>query len=164
MTLRPAWRSEPSFMSQMPFSPTTLFPARTKSAEETRELGMSLGRVLAPGSVVALYGKLGSGKTQFVKGVCAAWEIPDEEVSSPTFTIVHEYRGIVPVFHLDLYRLTRSEEVDALGLEEYLELDGICLIEWPELLESRLPPEVVRLVFLHGDGDLRSIELGGGAS
>jgi tRNA threonylcarbamoyladenosine biosynthesis protein TsaE len=137
----------------------TLFPATTRSEKETRELGAAYGAALVHGAVVALQGRLGSGKTQFVKGVCSALGIGEDAVSSPTFTIVHEYEGRLPVYHMDLYRLRSTDEVEALGLEEYLDGDGVCLVEWPEALGDRLPAHAVRLRFDHGGGDTRRISL-----
>ena len=108
------------------------------SEEETMDLGRGLGRALKGGELLLLEGDLGYGKTVFARGVAAALGILPEEVSSPSFTLVHEYRGgRVPVFHIDLYRLeTPEEEVGALGLEEILAGGGVVLVEWGE----KLPP------------------------
>jgi len=108
------------------------------SEEETLDLGRGLGRALKGGELLLLQGDLGYGKTVFARGVAAALGIPPEEVSSPSFTLVHEYRGgRVPLFHLDLYRLdTPEEEVGALGIEEILAAGGVVLVEWGE----KLPP------------------------
>ena len=134
------------------------FPAETDSVEQTRDLGHLFGQSLRPGQVVALFGDLGSGKTQFVKGVCRALDIEESVVSSPTFTIIHEYQGDPPVFHLDLYRVKTLDEALALGIDEYLEPDGICLIEWPEQIESLLPADTIGIRLIHRDGDRRMIE------
>jgi len=138
---------------------TTLFPASSMSESETRSLGARTAESLTAGNVLALYGRPGAGKTQFTKGVCRALGIDEERVSSPTFTIVHEYSGTIPVYHVDLYRINDPAEVAALGLEEYLEAGGICIIEWPELLDHMLPPDALRLVFLHEGGNVRRIAL-----
>ena len=108
------------------------------SEEETLDLGRGLGRALKGGELLLLQGDLGYGKTVFARGIASALGIPPEEVSSPSFTLVHEYRGgRVPLFHLDLYRLeTPEEEVGALGLEEMLAAGGVVLVEWGE----KLPP------------------------
>jgi tRNA threonylcarbamoyladenosine biosynthesis protein TsaE len=108
------------------------------SEEETVDLGRGLGRVLKGGELLLLQGDLGYGKTVFARGVAAALGIPPEEVSSPSFTLVHEYKGgRVPLFHIDLYRLdTPEEEVGALGIEEILAAGGVVLVEWGE----KLPP------------------------
>jgi tRNA threonylcarbamoyladenosine biosynthesis protein TsaE len=108
------------------------------SEEETVELGRGIGRALKGGELLLLQGDLGFGKTVFVRGVAAALGVPPEEVSSPSFSLVHEYRGgRVPLFHLDLYRLdSPDEEVGALGIEEILAGGGVVLVEWGE----KLPP------------------------
>lgn len=138
---------------------TSLFPAETSGPEETRALGERLAAMLRPGDVVALYGDLGAGKTQFVKGVCRAYDIDETTVSSPTFTIAHEYEGSHPVYHLDMYRIDRVEEALEFGFRDYLENDGICLIEWPEKIEPLLPGGTLRIRLGHQDGDHRLIEL-----
>lgn len=137
----------------------SLFPVETHSEAETRSVGAAFGKQLSPGSVIALFGDVGAGKTQFVKGVCRALGIAEERVSSPTFTIAHEYSAQVPVYHLDLYRIKSEEEALSLGLDEYMESDGICLVEWPEFLVPLLPPETILLTFRHEDEDVRRIEI-----
>ena len=108
------------------------------SEEETMDLGRGLGRALKGGELLLLEGDLGYGKTVFARGVAASLGVEPEEVSSPSYTLVHEYRGgRVPLFHLDLYRLdSPEEEVGALGIEEILAAGGVVLVEWGE----KLPP------------------------
>lgn len=107
------------------------------SEEETEALGARLARSLRAGDLVLLEGDLGLGKTVFVRGVAAELGVPPEDVSSPSFTLVQEYRGgSMPVFHIDLYRLESAEEVGTLGLEDILGGGGLALVEWGE----RLPP------------------------
>ncbi|MGO9480686.1 MAG: tRNA (adenosine(37)-N6)-threonylcarbamoyltransferase complex ATPase subunit type 1 TsaE [Candidatus Kryptoniota bacterium] len=110
----------------------------SNSAAETIKLGNKFGRQLQPGSLVALYGELGAGKTQFVKGVCEAFDTK-EVVNSPTFTIVNEYHGRVPVSHIDLYRMKSIDEILGIGFDEYLESGGVCLVEWAEKLNGLMP-------------------------
>jgi tRNA threonylcarbamoyladenosine biosynthesis protein TsaE len=128
----------------------------TRSPEETAALGRALGATLTAGAVVLLFGDLGAGKTAFVKGLAEGLDVPADEVSSPTFTIIQEYRGgRLPLFHVDLYRLNHPREVDDLGLDE-IAAEGVMAIEWAEKLPH--PPVgaiVVRLE--HGAGDERTI-------
>jgi tRNA threonylcarbamoyladenosine biosynthesis protein TsaE len=134
------------------------------SETETRAIGGRLVDALGPGDVVALYGTLGAGKTQFVKGVCAALGIPEEQVHSPTFTLVNEYAGAAfPVYHFDAYRIERVNEFFELGYEEYFYGDGVCLIEWPERVEALLPEGTIRFHLVHLPGDKRQIGLVEGA-
>ena len=126
-----------------------LLPVETHSAEETVALGRQLGASLGAGDVVALYGELGAGKTHLVKGICAALDISQHAVASPTYTIVHEYKGRTPVYHLDAYRITEPRELYELGYEDYFYSDGICLVEWPERIASLLPEGTLRLVLRH---------------
>jgi tRNA threonylcarbamoyladenosine biosynthesis protein TsaE len=110
-------------------------------ADATQALGAALALRLRPGDAVCLYGPLGAGKTTLARGLIRALTGPDEEVPSPTFTLVQLYDGPeFPISHFDLYRLEQASEADELGLEEALE-DGAVLIEWPQRLGGRLPPD-----------------------
>lgn len=103
---------------------------RTLCAEDTKTLGSRLGQLLFPGAILGLEGDLGAGKTCFVKGVASGLGIDEDEVSSPTFTLIAEhYRGKVPLFHIDLYRL-EGVEIEDIGIEEYLFGQGVAAIEW----------------------------------
>lgn len=108
------------------------------SCEDTYRIAAAFGKALKPGSVVALFGELGAGKTRFVQGLAATWQVTDV-VSSPTFTLVNEYSGIVPLYHIDLYRIRHEEEALDLGLDEYLYGEGITVIEWSERILHILP-------------------------
>ncbi len=121
-------------------------------------LGERLAAHLEAGDVVALYGDLGAGKTHLVKGIARALGVPPETVSSPTFTIVHEYDGAVPIYHMDAYRIERLDELYELGYEEYFYGEGICLVEWPARVEALLPDDAIRLRLTHLGGDRRRIE------
>ncbi|MCB9099508.1 MAG: tRNA (adenosine(37)-N6)-threonylcarbamoyltransferase complex ATPase subunit type 1 TsaE [Anaerolineales bacterium] len=101
------------------------------SETQTRRLGMRLAPLLQAGDVVALIGDLGSGKTRWIQGVCQGLDVTDP-VISPTFTLVNEYRGRLPVYHIDLYRLADAAESLSFGLEEYLYGNGITLVEWAD--------------------------------
>ena len=104
----------------------------------TERLGQTLARALRPGDAVCLWGPLGAGKSTLARGLIRALTGPDEEVPSPTFTLVQLYEAAFPIAHFDLYRLERAREAEELGLDDALE-DGAVLIEWPERLEGRLP-------------------------
>ncbi len=110
-------------------------------AEATARLGAAVARALQPGEAVCLYGRLGAGKSTLARGLVRALTRPDEDVPSPTFTLAQFYDGDgFPLAHFDLYRLARAEEAYEIGLDEALE-DGAAVIEWPERLGGRLPPD-----------------------
>lgn len=117
----------------------------TASPEETRELGMRLGQNISAGTVLALFGDLGTGKTCFAQGVAAGLDVTDRYLPSPTFVLIREYQGRVPFYHIDLYRLTPGLDIDRLGLDEYLEGEGVSAIEWAEKLGEHLPPDAIRI-------------------
>jgi len=108
-----------------------------RASEETREAGRNLAEGLKTGDVVLLYGDLGAGKTTFVKGMASALGIAEREIISASFTIIAEYESNPPLYHIDLYRLERPEDLEAVGLYEYLGSDGIAVVEWAD----RLPEE-----------------------
>lgn len=111
----------------------------THSEEETIGLGERFAARLKPGDVVALIGDLGSGKTRFAKGIAHGLGVR-EHVTSPTFTILHEYTdGRLPVYHFDCYRMKSVRELDEFGFDEYVYGDGVCMLEWADMIEERLP-------------------------
>lgn len=125
----------------------------SKSPEQTIALGHKLGELMSPGRVICVYGNLGAGKTYFAKGLAQGLGIV-EHVTSPTFTIINEYEGVIPFYHVDAYRLTEEEEAYELGLEEYLYGEGVTLIEWPERVNSLLPDEYLQIfIGLTDEGD-----------
>lgn len=137
-----------------------ILPAETTSAAETEALGRRLAGTLHVGDVVALYGDLGAGKTHLVKGICAASGIPPAAVTSPTFTLLHEYPGDRhTIYHFDAYRIERIEEFFELGYEDYFYGDGLCLVEWPEHVEPLLPEHTLCLRLSHRGGNRRRIEV-----
>lgn len=112
----------------------------TNSEQETIKLGEQLGRHLKKGDVLGLIGELGSGKTTLVKGIASGLGVKEKDnVSSPSFVLIKEYKGRVPLYHFDLYRLDKIKDVGYLGLEEYLFDDGVCVIEWAEKMKMLLP-------------------------
>ena len=111
----------------------------SKSPEDTLEIGNTFAETLTKGSVVCFTGELGAGKTTLIKGICTGLDV-SQTVTSPTFTLINEYSGRLPVYHFDFYRIHSDLELLDLGLEEYFYGDGICLIEWPKIAHEALPP------------------------
>ena len=130
----------------------------TNSEEETADLAARFASTLHPGSIVLLTGDLGAGKTAFVRGMASGLGLDPEDVSSPTFTLVQEYRGRTTLYHVDLYRLDGREAED-LGLEELTASGGIAAIEWAEKLPTRLPGAVSVTIEDSGE-DRREIKIG----
>ncbi len=128
------------------------FTHQTHSADETRRLGERLAGVLERGDIILLSGDLGAGKTTLVQGVARGLEI-HEQVTSPTFVIVHEYRGLMSLYHVDAYRLENSAELTQLGYEEFWHLPGAVLIEWGEKFMSFFEPDLLQVNLLLGDED-----------
>jgi tRNA threonylcarbamoyladenosine biosynthesis protein TsaE len=130
----------------------------TRSEDETSDVGRRLAATLEPGSMVLLVGDLGAGKTALVRGLAEGLGVAPEEVSSPTFTLMQEYRGgRVTLIHVDLYRLNDSREIDDLGLEE-LGLESVLAIEWAEKL-PRPTEDAVHVTIEHGEGDTRRVTI-----
>lgn len=117
---------------------------RTKTVEETTDLGRRIGRSLQAGDILALQGTLAAGKTQLTKGIAEGLDI-SEPVTSPTFTIISEYYGRLPLYHIDVYRLNSPEDFLDLGVEEMLYGQGICSIEWSEKIMSELPARTIQI-------------------
>lgn len=117
---------------------------KTFSAEETMEIGRKLGSLLQGGELVCLNGDLGTGKTAFTGGVAKALEI-EGYITSPTFTLVNEYKGRLAMYHFDVYRIADPEEMFEIGFEEYLESNGVVLVEWADLIQEILPEEYIRV-------------------
>ena len=117
----------------------------SNSEEDTARLGRSLAEVLRAGSIVALTGNLGAGKTRLVQAIAEAMGVDRRDVRSPTFVLVHEYEGRLPIYHIDAYRLHDSDEFFDLGAEEILDSDGPCLIEWADRVPDALPRDHLRI-------------------
>ena len=124
----------------------------TCSPDETRALAAEIIANVGPGSVIALHGDLGAGKTCFVQGVARALGITDD-ITSPTYTLIHEYNAQPPLFHIDLYRTDSPDEALNFGIDEYLESDGITLIEWAERAEGILPDNTVHIHITAGSDE-----------
>jgi len=119
------------------------------SADETESFGSTIGRLLHGGEVLALIGELGAGKTALVRGIVAGLDAPAKSVTSPTFLIVHEYQGRLPIVHIDLYRLQRVEEIESIGLADYLTEETIVAIEWADRFPQLLPEDRLEVKFAH---------------
>jgi len=133
----------------------------SRSEDETRHIAAGLAGSLQPGAVLLLSGDLGAGKTAFVRGLAEGLGISADDVTSPTFTLVHEYRGgRLPLIHVDLYRLDRAE-LDEIGLDENLAANGVVAIEWAERLVRRVP-RALEIEISDRGGETRSIKIGNG--
>ena len=136
----------------------------TRTPEETFELGRKIGEMAVPGQVFTLTGDLGVGKTVFTQGVAAGLGI-DEAISSPTFTIIQVYEsGRLPFYHFDVYRIGDIEEMEEIGYDDYFFGEGICLIEWANLIEEILPEKLIEITIekdLEQGFDYRRISIEG---
>jgi tRNA threonylcarbamoyladenosine biosynthesis protein TsaE len=132
------------------------------SADETTELGRMLAAELRPGSIVLLRGELGAGKTTLVKGIAESFRAAEADlVTSPTFTLIHEYRGPqVTLYHIDLYRVDTQRELDTLALDDLMDANSILLIEWGEKFERFAKERDVEIAIEHAGGDERLIKIG----
>lgn len=131
----------------------------SKSTEQTNQLGIELGKLLQPQDIICLTGDLGAGKTAFTKGIGIGLEI-EEFITSPTYTIINEYEGRIPLFHFDVYRLEGVEEMYELGYEEYFFGDGAVVIEWADVVKDIIPDERLWITILRGkEEDTREILL-----
>ena len=116
----------------------------TQSPEETEKLGERVSAVLRGGEVLALFGPMGVGKTAFTRGIAKGLGVK-EGVSSPTFALVHEYAGRIPIYHFDMFRVTSWDDLYSTGFFDYLETEGILVIEWSENIEGALPETAIRI-------------------
>lgn len=130
----------------------------TTSEAETEEIGAAFAANIADGSVVALYGDLGAGKTAFVRGMARGMGI-DARVSSPTFTIVNEYLGERELYHFDMYRLGSSDELFDIGWEDYLRRGGVCAVEWSENVADAFDGDEIAVRITKLSADERKIEI-----
>ena len=136
---------------------------RSASREETKALGREIACSLSPGTVIALFGDLGAGKTTLIQGIAAGLGVK-EPITSPTFTIVNEYHsGRLPLFHFDLYRLSDEEELYEIGWEDYLNRNGVCAVEWSERAPTFFS-DCVRISMMRGETEQERVVIieGGG--
>ena len=130
----------------------------TRSVDDTQKLGEIIGTTVTGGTVLALTGDLGSGKTAFVQGLARGLEVPDDYyITSPSYTLINEYPGRFPLFHVDLYRITDSVGTEDIGLYEILDDNGVVAIEWADRIEQKLLPDSITIHFEITDDDTRKI-------
>lgn len=130
----------------------------TKTSDETIELGYKIGQKLKKGNIIAMQGTLAAGKTTITKGIAKALEITDT-ITSPTFCLISEYYGKMPLYHMDVYRLEGSEDFENLGTEDMLYGDGVCIIEWSERIMESLPKETIIINIQPQDDGSRKIQI-----
>ena len=128
----------------------------TKDYLDTQKLGKLFSKELKYGDIVLLYGDLGSGKTTFVKGILKGYNFNDE-VTSPTFSLINEYEANKKVIHIDCYRETNIERWVNIGIEDYFNNSNIVIIEWPEILEKIIPDNAIKVQLKHVDDNTREI-------
>ncbi len=133
----------------------------SKNPSETETVGFRLGRLLRAGMMVKLYGELGAGKTTMVKGIARAFGIDKDDVISPSFTIITEYKSSPRFYHLDLYRIAGSRDLESTGIWDCIGENSISVVEWPEHAEDELPKDAVSVRLLHQGIDERRIEIEG---
>ncbi|MCE5249201.1 tRNA (adenosine(37)-N6)-threonylcarbamoyltransferase complex ATPase subunit type 1 TsaE [bacterium] len=126
------------------------------SEPETLSIAGAFAKTLSPGTLVALTGELGTGKTVFARGVALGLGVK-EKVTSPTFTLINEYRGQIPLYHMDLYRLNSKREIEDIGVSDYFYGNGICIVEWAEKLDELMPENTVSVSFRQIDPNRREI-------
>lgn len=133
----------------------------SRSPEETERLGEGLAKRLQAGDVVALSGELGTGKTTLVRGIARGLGVKEDEVASPSFTIINEYPSSPPLYHIDFYRLSKREELTEIGFWEYLGGEGIVVIEWADRIPEAIPPASIWLTLCFRQGEEREIKVKG---
>lgn len=135
------------------------FSIVTRSAQQTRNWGKKLGKLLRGGEIIGLSGELGSGKTCFVRGMAEGLKVGKEAwVRSPSFTLINEYHGRLPMYHIDLYRVGSQKEMEELNLRDYLFSDGVSVVEWFEHLPAQEIEEYLCIDFEHADGNKRRLK------
>ena len=138
------------------------FVTVSRSPAETRKWGKKLGTLLSGGEIVGLVGELGSGKSCFVRGLAEGVEIgPEAWIRSPSFTLINEYQGRLPVYHIDLYRVSDRSEMEELNLREYLFSEGVSVIEWFEHLPAGEAREYLHIAFAYAGGSKRRLTFTG---
>jgi tRNA threonylcarbamoyladenosine biosynthesis protein TsaE len=136
-------------------------PMVSRSPEETLALATELAALLQPGDIILLQGDLGTGKTEFVRGLAQGLGLRPDQVSSPTFALIHEYPGSPTLIHVDLYRLTQVDPEMLMTLEDYWQQPVITVIEWAERLQAERPPDCLEITFRWLNPQTRALEVQG---
>ncbi|ACL68957.1 tRNA (adenosine(37)-N6)-threonylcarbamoyltransferase complex ATPase subunit type 1 TsaE [Halothermothrix orenii] len=124
------------------------------SVGETLKIGKITGELVEPGQIILLAGDLGAGKTVFTRGLAEGLGV-DEDVTSPTYNLINEYDGDLPLFHMDLYRLEEEEDIYDIGFEEYLDREGVVVIEWPDIVYDVIPQDFIYVKIEKSNHDTR---------
>lgn len=132
---------------------------KTTSVKETIAIGKKLGKLMSPGDVIYLTGELGAGKTCFVKGIAKGLGIRGKDITSPTFIIINEYKGKIPLYHIDLYRIGVIDDLRDIGMDEIVYGKGVTAIEWAERIKDVLPDERLDVTLKWVDDKTRTIEM-----
>ena len=138
---------------------TEVFKYQSEKEVDTLFLGEKIGDLAENGQIILLSGELGSGKTIMVKGIAEGLNIYKKNVTSPTYNLINEYKGRLTLYHMDLYRLDRREELYDIGFEEYFSRGGIVVIEWPEIAKELIPPDYLYIKFKITDDSKRVLEI-----
>ena len=133
----------------------------SKSELDTFELGKEIGQLIESGHIILLSGDLGAGKTLLVKGIGESLGLQKKEITSPSYTLVNEYQGQLALYHMDLYRLDTEAELYEIGFEEYLNREGVIVIEWPQLASDIIPPDFlhIKITVNNTNDEKRSFEI-----
>lgn len=133
----------------------------TENPDQTIKLGMAIASFLQKGDTLALFGNLGSGKTTLVKGIAKGLRVKKQAVNSPSFVLLKEYKGRLPLYHFDFYRIEKPEETYGIGLEEFLFGKGVCAIEWADRIKKILPKQHLHIELKFLDKNRRRIRISG---
>ena len=147
----------PSAAKRQPPAAPALWTLTLASKSATESLGRTIGRMLTGGEMLALFGELGAGKTALVRGIAIGLSVPANHVTSPTFVLIHEYRGRLPLIHMDLYRLRSIAEAEGIGLQEYFHGEAVTAIEWADKFPELLSSDRLELMLRHKTPTARSL-------
>ncbi|MEW6409958.1 MAG: tRNA (adenosine(37)-N6)-threonylcarbamoyltransferase complex ATPase subunit type 1 TsaE [Nitrospirota bacterium] len=129
----------------------------TESPSETFNIGVDISRLLNDGDLICLFGELGAGKTCFIKGIGSGLGVDSRRITSPTFIIINEHRGRLRFYHIDLYRINNSSELEGIGFRDYIDGDGVTAVEWAEKAGKELPEERIDIEIFNIGGDRRRL-------